>query len=247
MISAGEIGAVFRVDDQASAVLQRLADEFNRLQGTIDAIKESMSSIGAAEDGPLAKLREQFAQVGKAGEDASGIITGAFGKVDGSIDGTIGRVNALKESLAGAAREAEALKIPGMGGGGFGGGEEGHGGRSGLMQHLEQHGGGLGHFASSLIGGPAGAVIGGGMIGYEGFKQAFSVAESENNTRISSVSDDKIREADDAAGNYSRYGMSKLQALEAIRMGMVPLNRLGGSKDEGVDAATTSCAVPPIS
>jgi hypothetical protein len=164
---------------------------------------------------------------------------GAFGKVDGAVDGTIGRVNALKESLLSVAREAESLKIPGMGGFGSGsrGESEEHGGRGGLMRHLEQQGGGIGHFASSLIGGPAGAVIGGGMIAYEGFKQAFSVAESENNMRISSVSDDKIREADDAAGNYSRHGMSKLQALEAIRMGMVPLNRLGGSKDEGVDAA----------
>jgi hypothetical protein len=55
--------------------------------------------------------------------------------------------------------------------------------------------------------------------------------------RIAGISNDKIAEADAIAGNYSRYGMSKLQALEAVRMGMVPLNRLGGSKDEGVDAA----------
>jgi hypothetical protein len=145
MISAGEIGAAFRITDEASAVLQRLADEFNRLQGTIDAIKGSMAGIGFEDDGPLGKLRAQLKEVGESGASASQIISESFGKVDGAVDGTIGRVNALKESLASAAREAESIKIaPGMGGGGFGGsrgeGEE-HGGRSGLMQHLEQHGG----------------------------------------------------------------------------------------------------------
>jgi hypothetical protein len=196
VIEVGTVGAVFTIRDDASAALERLAAQFNSLQGTIDKIKESMSSIGAAEDGPLAKLREQFAQVGKAGEDASSIITGSFGKVDGSIDGTIGRVNALKESLAGAAWEAEALKIPGMGGGG----EEGHGGRSGLMHHLEQRGGGLGHLASGLVGGPAGAAIGAGVVGWEWFKEAGSVAQAENNLRLAGVSDAGVKQADAEAG-----------------------------------------------
>lgn len=71
MIEAGTVGAVFSIRDDASQVLQRLADEFNRLQGTIDAVKKSMAEIGGAEDGPLAKLREQFELVGKSGEDAS--------------------------------------------------------------------------------------------------------------------------------------------------------------------------------
>jgi hypothetical protein len=242
LISAGEVGATFRITDEASGVLQRLADEFNRLQGPIDKLKESLAGIGGAEDGPLAKLREQFGLVGKSGTEASGIITEAFGKVDGAVDGTIGRVNALKESLAGAAREAEALKIPGMGGfggGGMGGGgEEGHGGRGGLMRQLEQHGAGPAHFASSLIGGPAGAVIGGGMLGYEWFKEAGSVAQAENNLRLAGVSDAGVKQADAEAGNYAQFGMSKLEALNAIRATMGPLNVAGGT-DTGVDAATS--------
>jgi hypothetical protein len=112
VIEAGTVGAVFEIRNDASAALERLAREFNELQVSIDKIKESMAGIGSAEDGPIAKLREQFAQVGKAGEDASGIIMGAFGKVDGSIDGTIGRVNALRDSLAGAARRQRPLKSP---------------------------------------------------------------------------------------------------------------------------------------
>jgi hypothetical protein len=240
VIEAGTVGAVFSIRDDASAALERLAREFNELQVSIDKIKESMASIGAAEDGPIARLREQFAQVGRAGEDASGIIMGAFGKVDGAVDSSIQRVNALKESLAGAAREAEQIKIaPGMGGGGFGGGGSGshEGGRGGFWNRLDHHVTQAGGDMASIVGGPLGVGLGVGVLGAEAFKQSFSVTESENNMRIAGVSNDKIAEADAIAGNYSRYGMSKLQALEAVRMGMVPLNRLGGSKDEGVDAA----------
>jgi hypothetical protein len=198
-----------------------------------------MAGIGAAEDGPLAKLREQFLQVGKSGEDASSVIMGAFGKVDGAVDGTIGRVNALKDSLASAAKEAEAFKFaPGMGGGGFGGGEEGHGGGGGLMHHLEQRGGGLGHLASGFVGGPAGAAIGAGVVGWEWFKEAGSVAQAENNLRLAGVSDAGIKQADAEAGNYAQFGMSKLEALNAIRATMGPLNVAGGT-DTGVDAATS--------
>jgi hypothetical protein len=239
LIEAGTVGAVFDIRNDASAALERLAREFNELQVSIDKIKESMASIGAAEDGPIARLREQFAQVGRAGEDASSIIMGAFGKVDGSVDGTIGRVNALKESLAGAAREAEALKIPGMGGFGSGsrGESEEHGGRGGLIRHLEQQGGGIGHFASSMIGGPAGAAIGAGVVGWEWFKEAGSVAQAENNLRLAGVSDAGVKQADAEAGNYAQFGMSKLEALNAIRATMGPLNVAGGT-DTGVDAAT---------
>jgi hypothetical protein len=238
VISAGEVGAVFTIKDDASGALERLARQFNELQGTIDHIKETMASLGGAEDGPLAKLREQFGLVGRAGEDASGVITGAFGKVDGAVDGTIGRVNALRESLASAAREAEAFKFAPSGGGGSGGGSgggEGHGGN--LMRELEHHGGGLGRFAGSLVGGPAGAAIGGAMVGWEWFKEAGSVAQAENNLRLAGVSDAGVRQAGEQAGGYAQLGMSKLEALNAIRAVMGPLNVAGGT-DTGVDAAT---------
>jgi hypothetical protein len=98
VIEAGTVGAVFEIKDEASAALQRLAAEFDKLQASVDKIKESIANIGAAEDGPMAKLREQFTLTGRASEDASGVIMGAFGKVDGAVDGTISRVNALKEA-----------------------------------------------------------------------------------------------------------------------------------------------------
>jgi hypothetical protein len=105
------------------------------------------------------------------------------------------------------------------------------------MHHLEQRGGGVGHFASSLIGGPAGAAIGGGFLAWEGFKEAGSVAQAENNLRLAGVSDAGVTKAGEEAGNYAQFGMSKLEALNAIRATMGPLNVAGGT-DTGVDAAT---------
>ena len=121
MISAGEVGAVFTIKDDASAVLARLADQFNALQGVIDKIKESIASIGGMEGG-LGKLQEQLTQTGRAGADASQIITDAFGKVDGAVDTAISRVNALRDSFTQAAEAARAVTVaPGMGGGSRGG------------------------------------------------------------------------------------------------------------------------------
>ena len=91
MIEAGTVGAVFSIRDDASGTLQRLADEFNRIQEVIDRIKGSIESIGGSDSG-LGKLQEQLRATGSSGADAAQIITEAFGKVDGAVDSTIGRV-----------------------------------------------------------------------------------------------------------------------------------------------------------
>lgn len=117
MISAGEVGATFTIRDDASAVLQRLADQFNQLQVVIDNIKKSIESIGGADSG-LGKLQETLTATGRSGEDAGRVITEAFSKVDGSVDSTVARVNALKTALTEAASAASGIRMPGGGGGG---------------------------------------------------------------------------------------------------------------------------------
>jgi hypothetical protein len=249
VISAGEVGAIFTIKDDASGALSRLAGEFDKLQGSIDNIKKSLESMGGAMGGPIDKLREQLGLTAEKGDAAAKSIKDAFElNIGSAVDGAKSKLAELRASFdetASKAREETWGNLGGPGGGGRrggGGGEEephegGHGGRSHFMQHLQSHGGLMGGLGADLIGGPTGAMIGGGMVGYEGFKQSFSVQEAENNMRVAGVTDPKIAEADAIAGNYAKYGMSKLDALEAIRLGMVPLNRLGGSKDEGVDAA----------
>jgi hypothetical protein len=135
MSSAGEIGATFTIKDDASAILQRLADQFNALQGVIDRIKASIGSIGEA-DGGLAKLQEQLGLTGKTGAEAGDTIAGSFSKVDGSIDATRRKLDELRASLTETADKSRAMSFGnggGLGGGGGGGGEGGepHGGNSG--------------------------------------------------------------------------------------------------------------------
>ena len=117
MIEAGTVGVLFTVKDDASAVLERLATQFNELQITVDRVKESLASIGG-DDGALKALQEQLTQTGRAGADASQIITDAFGKVDGAVDSTISRVNALRASFveASAASKEISFAVPGTGG-----------------------------------------------------------------------------------------------------------------------------------
>jgi hypothetical protein len=72
---------------------------------------------------------------------------------------------------------------------------------------------------AAFVGGPVGVAIGGAALTGEVFKHSFSVEEAENNMRLAQASDAKVAQADAAAGNYARFGMSKLDALEAVRMG----------------------------
>ena len=232
MIEAGSVGVSFTVRDDASAALERLAREFNELQVSIDKIKESMSSIGAAEDGPIAKLREQFAQIGRAGEDASSIIMGAFGKVDGAVDGTIGRVNALKESLASAAREAEAFKIaPGIGG--FGGGSGPHpGGAGGIGMHEKFGPVGVRSHEAETVGY---AVAGFGA--WEALKANADLQQVQQNLLAGGVSQDMVEKATGSAFNIGQqYGLTARDVLQSINEIRNPLNR-GTTANDGVEAA----------
>ena len=63
MLSAGEIGVIFGVKDEASVVLQRIADQFNEIQKIVDRFKASLETIAGA-DGGLLKIQEQFKATG---------------------------------------------------------------------------------------------------------------------------------------------------------------------------------------
>jgi hypothetical protein len=242
MISAGEVGAVFEIKDDASPVLQRMAEEFNRLQGTIDRVKESMAHMGggsfggAGEETVLGRLMKDMEKLAETGVTTSTAITDSFSKID--VGPAIAKVGELKRSLEETAAAANAIHIGGGNGGGGGGtggsgsgGSGSHGGgRGGFMSHLNKHVGS--EVMSGLMSVP-------GMIGeyagYEAFKEGFNVAETENNMRIAGISEDKIKQADEAAGGYAKFGMSKLQVLNVLRLASVPLNT-GGTSDTGIDA-----------
>jgi hypothetical protein len=134
MISAGEVGAIFVVKDEASAALQKIADEFNRIQTLVDKITAAFDKIGGA-DGGLRALQEALGLTAKAGEDSAKTISEAFGGVDKAVSTATDGVNALKRSFAEAAQAAKSIEaasrnIGGIGGGG-GSGPHSRGGGSG--------------------------------------------------------------------------------------------------------------------
>jgi hypothetical protein len=121
LIEAGEVGVLFQVKDGATATLQRIADEFNKIQLIVDKVTEAIDKIGGADSG-LGKLQEALGLTAKAGEDASRTITEGFGKIDGAIDSSIQRVNALRTSFMEAAEAARVINVASSSIGGGGGG-----------------------------------------------------------------------------------------------------------------------------
>jgi hypothetical protein len=51
LIEAGEVGVLFQVKDGATATLQRIADEFNKIQAIVDKVTEAIDKIGGADSG----------------------------------------------------------------------------------------------------------------------------------------------------------------------------------------------------
>jgi hypothetical protein len=133
MISAGEVGAIFVVNDEASGALQKIADEFNRIQGLVDKITAAFDKIGGA-DGGLRALQEALGLTAKAGEDSAKTISEAFGGVDKAVSTATEGVNTLKRSFTEAAEAARAIQASadriGIGSGG-GSGPHSRGGGSG--------------------------------------------------------------------------------------------------------------------
>jgi hypothetical protein len=122
MIQAGEVGVIFDVKNEASATLQRIADEFNRIQLIVDKVAQAVDRIGGA-DGGLLKLQEALGLTAKAGEDSASTITESFGRVDAAVKTAAEGVNALKASFIEAAEAAKAIQVASsnLGGGGSGG------------------------------------------------------------------------------------------------------------------------------
>jgi hypothetical protein len=122
MIEAGEVGVLFQVRDEASATLQRIADQFNAIQSIVDKVALAVDRIGGA-DGGLLKLQEALGLTAKAGEDSASTITESFGRVDAAVKTAAEGVNALKASFIEAAEAAKAIQVASsnLGGGGSGG------------------------------------------------------------------------------------------------------------------------------
>jgi hypothetical protein len=250
VLSAGEVGVIFGVKDEASAALQRIADEFNRIQGIVDAVTAAIDKIGGADSG-LGKLQEALGLTAKAGEDSARTITESFGKIDGSVDSSIQRVNALKTSFIEAAEASKAINVAAanIGGGGPHGGNSGpHGG--GFAHHIEQMVGGAlsGNFRTMAggVGGLAGGAMGAamspagmaaGFAGYEVFNSAADLAQARLLMQNQGASPEAIDAAQkQAMATSPNFGMSGAAMLKMMAEISQPLNQ-GTTGDTGLAAA----------
>ena len=84
MLVAGEVGAVFAIENRASATLKQLMDEFEALQVQIDRTQEAMRVMAfpARLTEGVAALQTKMTQVAEAskavGDEAAPVLEGAL-------------------------------------------------------------------------------------------------------------------------------------------------------------------------
>ena len=157
MIEAGEVGAVFKVVDQASVTLTRIAEAFERLDGLIKSVKDQLGTIRLPPgiNAQLGRLNEQIDALPASADKAVAGVTGAFGKIDESVNATQERVLALKGEMASLGKTGGgALLLGGAGGGGRGAGGGGSGSRSSGSGRRPGHGPRLGGEVPGINVGP---------------------------------------------------------------------------------------------
>lgn len=192
MIEAGEVGAVFRIVDEASAVLAKIAAQFRELDVQITKTKESLTRVATtsfggltrrieavnkqisgmglagertakAFDGSILKMDDALTFLGRTASTTSASISNSFRGVNSSVATATKSVNALQGQIAATATAANTIAA---GGGGAGVGP--HGGRT-IRAGRGAGAGGAGGAAGGGAGsGGAGGGAGGGGGGIGG-------------------------------------------------------------------------------
>ena len=136
MISAGEVGAVFAVKDEASPVLKALMDQFNALGATLDRTKLALAELKLPPglNAAIGRMDKALAGAGNTADLMAGKVSGGLAKIDASVGVTQGRIAALKAEMgtlgAGVGRIA-ASGLPALPGGQSGIRSRGAGGEHG--------------------------------------------------------------------------------------------------------------------
>lgn len=108
MITAGEVGAVFKIVDEASPVLKKLAEQFNALQATIEKTKAMLDTIKLPPglNRSLTNFERNLKGINDQVVRTADTVSIAFGKIDTSIGTTAAAVSALKRDMASIGRSA---------------------------------------------------------------------------------------------------------------------------------------------
>lgn len=176
MIESGAVGAVFEIQDRASPVLERIAEELEALQAQILKTQESMKALAFPPGlnrslGLMETRMTKIADASKASADAAAGAAGAFARMDTASA-------AMSTSLANAAREMKSIaadskavngpaalrrapaSLRARGGGGHGGGV--HFGGAGVPLPGDQH--------ARISGGPA--LVAAGAVAWGAYNEA---------------------------------------------------------------------------
>lgn len=134
MISAGEVGAIFTIKDEASVVLKRLIDQFNLLEAKLDKVKESLATLKmpGGLNRSIGNMERGLKGVAEQAERTAMLTKNGFRAIDESVAITAERVAALKAEMAGLGRAGGGLGRGGIGGGGGSGPHPGQG-RGGMF------------------------------------------------------------------------------------------------------------------
>jgi len=166
MISSYEVGALFRIVDEASPALERIAKLGRDVDVTMTAAVKTLRSFGRLTFSGVTtgatKAADAIARIGKVSEDTSGAFAASLGAMNADLVMATANARELSAALARAAGVARGLRVPnvaGVGAGAVGGvGIGGRGGRHGPGRGGSRGGG----FVTEGIGMP----LPGGMRGY---------------------------------------------------------------------------------
>jgi hypothetical protein len=147
MLSSLEVGAVFRVENLASAALLRITDEMKALNVELDAAKKAMKSISstafAGLNTRIGSVTDSIKGIGDVGATAAERMASSFDAATVAMSASLGRVAA---QMAGLSSTAGRVALPGVASGPSAllGGPRGSG-----TPLPGWHGGGGGHIGGS--------------------------------------------------------------------------------------------------
>ena len=200
MISSLEVGATFKLVDEFSPVLAKIAESMKEFQAQIDATKASLVELTKGSftslTGQIDKLAEGMTGVRDATATATDAMSTGMAKVSGTVDALAASVRTLGAEMQTLAAKSAEMARAGAAGGGGGAppslrarGTGGHGGSSGLHGRPLHVGGPFGFSGGDI------AAAGGLWSAYEALKAAADLQEIQENLKISGVSPAEIAKA----------------------------------------------------
>ncbi|MCJ2084595.1 hypothetical protein MKK88_01110 [Methylobacterium sp. E-005] len=220
MITSYEVGSVYRIVDQATPTLLKIATELSRIERLTKAVTAEFAAFGKLNisgiNRSLLTLNERLGRIEKAATTTGRALSGDFVKADASINAAAAAAARLTAELNAAKAAGAGLRIPHIrpgGGGGSGPNTPGAGGAGGGHR-------GNGNWQHVGIGLGMGGMIGLHEVG-EGLRSILDAGGERQHVltaiRKQNATDSEILAAVTASRKLSQQiqGVTETEALEA--------------------------------